>query len=361
MRSLGARQKVIIFGACVFGLGLAVLSILAQSFSKYYLQQKLISAPVDANIFFLDRLDAVALSIFSVWVGSFMIGRAGLVVDFFSPKSETNEYALSDMDFLAKKIDELAVAVVDNQRRISEVDGKILNAHERENNIRHSLPASEMADVIEDFKNKLSEIVLPEALEALARHNSIKVAEEIRDNSLRRLGGQVQALGARANRALTLGMFFAVFGLVILFFVLFLYNGYHVSVGADGFVNWLDFIASYLPRLTLVVITEVVAFYFLRLYSRTLSELRSAQNEITNVEMKLIALENARAAGDADLIKKVTEILAMTERNAVIEKSQTTVEIERERAASDAQLGTLKVLTEILHGTDKGWFGKKRD
>ena len=78
------------------------------------------------------------------------------------------------------------------------------------------------------------------------------------------------------------------------------------------------------------------------------------------MEMKLIALYYSIRHDLTGSTQKVIENLISTERNSVLEKSQTTAEIEKERASSEGDTNTIKAITDLLHGTDKGWFWQSR-
>ena len=51
--------------------------------------------------------------------------------------------------------------------------------------------------------------------------------------------------------------------------------------------------AYYAPRLTLSIFIEFFSFFFLRLYKTGISEIKYFQNELTNAELKFIAVEKA--------------------------------------------------------------------
>jgi hypothetical protein len=182
----------------------------------------------------------------------------------------------------------------------------------------------------------------------------------IQDRSLQRLGRQVEVLGVRANRSQYVGIGFAISGLLLLyasFFTNFLNVVTTASPAGTGIIALLE---RYLPRFSLIILVEIVAFFFLRLYTKTLSELRYVQNEITNAESRFLALHSALNGNNDSTLAEVTIKLASIDRNAVIEKSQTTVDIEKERASSESGVATLKALNELLHGNEHGWFGRKR-
>lgn len=176
----------------------------------------------------------------------------------------------------------------------------------------------------------------------------------IEKKSLLRLSNQIVVLGYRANVSLGIGILFCVFGMVILWYSFF-YNPPQIS----GSFEWLDLFRAYVPRSTLVILIQIVGFFFLKLYRSTLSELRYTQNEITNVEMKLIALR-ASVANESENLSEILNGLVKTDRNHIIEKGQTTVEIEKQRVSSDFDKSLVSALVSIFQGERKSFFSKDK-
>lgn len=155
-----------------------------------------------------------------------------------------------------------------------------------------------------------------------------------------RLAQEVSALGRRGNLNLSLGIITTIVGLVFL--------GYFVFTSGDPAKQPVDFAIHFLPRLTLVLFIEVFAYFFLRLYKSSLAEIKYFQNEVTNIEAKYIALKTSLNAGDAKMIGDVVGQLASTERNHVLEKGQTTVEIEKSRLDREGLSEVAKQLAAVF-------------
>ncbi|MBN2181718.1 MAG: hypothetical protein JW715_07370 [Sedimentisphaerales bacterium] len=146
-------------------------------------------------------------------------------------------------------------------------------------------------------------------------------------DSLDRLQKEVSALSRRGNLNLVLGIFTTVTGLIIL--------GYYVFYAQPIDHDPWFFTMHFLPRLTLVVFIEIFAYFFLRLYKSSLSEIKYFQNEMTNLESKFIALSNVLESQNKDILNNVITELSHTERNHILDKGQTTVELERAKADKD--------------------------
>lgn len=90
----------------------------------------------------------------------------------------------------------------------------------------------------------------------------------------------------------------------------------------------IDLLKHYLPWLSLIIVIQIMSFFFLRLYRDSIKTERYLRNEITNIASKRAAIFLAHSTGNAALIKSVTSDLSNVERNRFLEKGQTTVELE---------------------------------
>jgi hypothetical protein len=195
------------------------------------------------------------------------------------------------------------------------------------------------AAITSDHKNELVKLLKNEILEnstdQATKEFIEKVKKDIKESdqsreierlfsrTLERLYTETSALGFRGNLNLSLGILTTIVGLVIL--------GYFVieidSVPEDK----IAFIAHFIPRLSLVVLIEIFAYFFLKLYKSSLSEIKYFQNEVTNVEAKLAALKCSLMINDIGSISSVIKVLSETERNSILQKGQTTAEIEKSK------------------------------
>lgn len=116
----------------------------------------------------------------------------------------------------------------------------------------------------------------------------------------------------------------------------------------DASLEMKAFLFTIVPRLSFVLFTELFALFFLKLYKGNLAELKYYQNEITNLEMKHLALRLAMASTKEDILKEVLRNIVATERNFVLQKEQTTVELERARLEKSSQTDILKSAIEVL-------------
>lgn len=155
-----------------------------------------------------------------------------------------------------------------------------------------------------------------------------------------RISRELEALSWRGNLNLGLGAITTVIGLSLL--------GMSVFQEVSTSRNVWDIATHFIPRLTLVLMIELFAYFFLALYKSNLQEIKYFQNELTNVELKQIALRAALDTGDTTIVESMVVSLAATERNHVLSKDQTTVELEKAKIERSGQSEIVKYLSEIL-------------
>jgi hypothetical protein len=108
------------------------------------------------------------------------------------------------------------------------------------------------------------------------------------------------------------------------------------------------FIVKYLPRIIAVTSFLTMFLYFVKLYKTNIVDVKYYQNELTNVELKQTSLKSALITNDNDLIKSVTMNLNITERNAILTKEQTSIEIERIRVENEINKDYLNKVWDLL-------------
>lgn len=107
-------------------------------------------------------------------------------------------------------------------------------------------------------------------------------------------------------------------------------------------------ISSFVPKLSLSLFIEIFSFFFLKLYKAGLTEIKYFQNELTNVELKFVALENSIRLKEIESVKDVILSFSHTERNFILEKGQNTIETEKLKIESKNTNILLSNLTELF-------------
>lgn len=216
----------------------------------------------------------------------------------------------------------------------------------KSNQTSFELSEEERGNLLDGIREKISSSLEEEALDGIKSSikkeltdERIKYLRKNLDTSMRRLSKEVLDLGRRGNINLIIGALatlagFLIFGMMVL----------------DGNFNPTtdNFIASFVPRLSLVILIEIFAYFFLDLYKSSLSEIKYFQNEITNIESKYAAMEYAVQYGDKDSVNKVLNQLANTERNFLLKKGESTVLLEQDRITTDSSNSFLQKITDLI-------------
>ena len=123
--------------------------------------------------------------------------------------------------------------------------------------------------------------------------------------------------------------------------------GYEVIFNPISFNEIIPLLSHYIPRLTLVIFVEIFAFFFLKIYKTNLNDIKYFHNEKTNIDFKIIAIKSALLTNSDDSLKVVIEELSRTERNFVLKKGDSTIEIEKEKINNNSNNELFKLLRKI--------------
>ncbi|MFN7819549.1 MAG: hypothetical protein ACK5Q7_08140 [Cyanobacteriota bacterium] len=165
------------------------------------------------------------------------------------------------------------------------------------------------------------------------------------EESTERLRQEIRALLRRGNLNLVLGTLATVIAISVLVYTAIL------TVGKQG--NTSDILQGYLIRVSLVLFIQIFGFFFLRLYRVSLSDIKYFQNEITNMQQQWLSLKYALLCEDRDTAKNIATILASTERNFILRKGETTIDLERLKFDQNDHKELLSSLKSLLH--EKRW------
>ena len=213
--------------------------------------------------------------------------------------------------------------------------GEIFSLQEKEK-ILKAISTKIESESQEKFEQKI--------LNSIGEKLSSRQAEELFSKTLSRLEKELESQSKRGNVNLILGIMTTLTGVAIL--------GYSVFLAPILTTN-TEIISHFLPRLSLVILIEVFAYFFLKLYKQGLAEIKYFQNEITNIESKYLGLHIATTKENSDGTLKAIEKLINTERNFILEKDQTTSELELRKIESSENTNTINKLGEILESVVK--------
>lgn len=162
--------------------------------------------------------------------------------------------------------------------------------------------------------------------QAVQKQGSYKNLKQECDNTRTRLLQEVYSLSRRGNLNLVIGILISGFGIVFL--------GWSV-INAPNLLdlgeNSEDLAAYYVPRTTFVLLIEIFSFFFLRLYRASLNDIKYFQNEITNIDLKVISIAAISMAGAFEALPALVQEMSKTERNFVLKGGESTIELEKDK------------------------------
>jgi hypothetical protein len=205
-----------------------------------------------------------------------------------------------------------------------------------------------VAQLHQEVKKSATETFLNDIRSSLAQRGQAAEWEKHFSETSERIDSEIVAQGRRGTLNLILGVVTALAGIVLLSWVVLPDTHAHATMN--------DFVMSFIPRVSIVAIVEVFAYFFLRLYKASLSEIKYFQNEATNLEVRFAALRIALDSDDASLRTTVVTHLLLMERNPMLDKDKTTLELEKEKldlnAVSISLPHVLTIMKDLIAKTD---------
>jgi hypothetical protein len=193
--------------------------------------------------------------------------------------------------------------------------------------LRERLQGEALQGIINQIRAEAIQAAHREGLDARFQQTQLRLSQEVQD------------LARRGNLNLVLGILTTISGLSVLAYAV---------ISSPTMSSIPELLSHFLPRLSLAILIEIFAYFFLRLYKQTLNEIKYFQNELTNVESRASAAFFALDSGDASLLATVVSVLSETERNFVLQKDQTTVDLERDKLSHKTNEQIIRSTTEIL-------------
>lgn len=162
-------------------------------------------------------------------------------------------------------------------------------------------------------------------------------------NIIFRLNSAINSSTNKGNLSLVIGIITSGLAMLILFSSL----NSKISLSPDG-DQLTRFLLTNLPNMALAFFIQLLSFFFLKLYKASLDEIKYYQNELTNLESKFIAFKLSIVQGDDAMIKATIAKLMDTERNFILEKSQTTIELEKNRLSASETTEFVSIVKDLI-------------
>lgn len=169
---------------------------------------------------------------------------------------------------------------------------------------------------------------------------------------IERLYRELNRLKLNSAMNLMIGMTITTIGMFFLVQTVLQYNlTYNVSRDINAVTQGamqIEFILPLFSRFFLVLFIEIFAYFFLKLYKETLTEIKYFQNELTNIESKMMAVEVSYITKNNEALKEAILCLSKTERNYILKKGETTVELERAKSDSEVSKNIVNSISDFL-------------
>lgn len=205
-----------------------------------------------------------------------------------------------------------------------------------ESNIKHAenslgLDAEQKEEILGFLRKDISKITSEQFLTAIdekyapaivRKHEFTRLLEDF-SLLIARLTTEIKFLTKRANINLIFGSLMTIVAMGSL--------AYFVFGSSVNYQNIIDLLSYYIPRIAFIIFIEVFAYFFLKLYKSNLEDIKYYQNELTNIESKIIALKSGMLLEDDGAIKSIIQSLSKTERNFILKKGESTVDIEKSK------------------------------
>ena len=181
---------------------------------------------------------------------------------------------------------------------------------------------------------------------SLAAQSDLTNPENVMIASRRRLLNESLRIDKLSRRNLYFGIVFSGFALAFLAIPLvaqYIFPVDTVATSGDA-LQWV--MQHYIPRFAAGILLQFVGFFFLRLYVANELDIKQNKNEMTNIEMRLAALQLA-ASASVNSKKQVIEALIKTERNYVLRKNERVISHENLAEFNDLKSVVEKLLEKI--------------
>jgi len=236
-------------------------------------------------------------------------------------------------------------STLDYRRQIERLRNELYHRIDETKNIK--IDDEKIKDTIE---SKIDQITNESLFDQIKEKYESRLIDDIKHKALeeelydvkRRIDREVLRTSRTSNINLSIGVFTT--------FIAIFFLGYSLLGVETNQESTTSFIYHFIPRLSLSLFIELFSFFFLRIYKKNLDDIKYLNNERTNIDLKLVALRTSIAYSESEALKEVILDLSKTERNFVLKKGESTVEIEKERQENTS---SEKILSSFLKLLDK--------
>lgn len=170
----------------------------------------------------------------------------------------------------------------------------------------------------------------------------LMVSTQYKNEIIFRFQKSIYSFSRRANINLIIGVIITLLSFAGLGYTLFQFNG--------EYENEQTILNYFLPRFLILAFVQVFAFFFLKNYRSNVEDIKYYQNEITNIELKSLGLIYHSIKEDSERNNDfIINELIKTDRNFVLNKGQSTVNIDKENSNSTQIESFAKEIIHLLN------------
>ncbi|WP_421302461.1 hypothetical protein [Aeromonas veronii] len=337
INALHPKRTLIIIG--IFSAFISLLSsFMPTLLTDVFLQKDINTVNLKTTIFF---------ALISGFAFALVYLQSGDALSNISKKTNLTDY---DINQLSRMVRIQATALQEIREKVNSYKSEPILSDDDKKEIIRNITDSTKMDVIEaifnqqvkDLKGSIEKNSAYEKLKGSVEQIKVRLYREISD------------LRLRSNINLLIGMLITAVGLYLLWSTVSMIDASNslkmlAYEGAESNSQFFkNLILPLVPRIMLVIFIEIFAYFFLRLYKNGLSEIKYFQNELTNVESKLVALELSYLSDNNDTMASVIQSLVKTERNFILENGQTTVELEKAKSESEMMKSIVSAVPNLF-------------
>lgn len=217
---------------------------------------------------------------------------------------------------------------------------EISEAHSQSGNAGRSLDVdiTKAQNVYTEQSEDLVEIV-QKAIRASYARQRLASTNKMVEFNLVNAANAVETSKRRANQNLIAGVSTAAIGVALLAYAV-IFSPEYDSI--DKFVIKAG------PKMALSILVEVLAMFFLRAYRDGTHEMRHYQSELMTCASKMTALIAVTEGGMVDESGAVISQLSTPQINRILDKGQTTVELEKSKIDNQADGKVLEYVERIM-------------
>jgi hypothetical protein len=268
-----------------------------------------------------------------------VLGIASWVYKFIEIGNLRGDYRGYDYDMISEKY----------QRKIDEIKKELTDSILRTEN--KDFDPAVLDNIIKEKITFSLDYTLKDYIETKYSANAI------RNNQLKQVEAQIKDLQSGVNiqigklsRSGTINLIIGLFTTLVAIGVL---VNLILNVKSIHFDTTKDFLIYLTPRLSLAIFIEVFSFFFLKLYKTNLEDVKYFHNERTNIDSKIIALKTSLLVEKDDILIEIIKSFSNVERNFILKKEETTVNIERIKMDNEQEINLISKLSDIIEKIKK--------